>query len=88
MSRTKREAVPTWSTWHELLSVISYPPHLKRTATIAVAVGTVFFAMNQLGTVLAGHATPLVWLKGALTYVTPLCVSNLSIASATHRREP
>jgi hypothetical protein len=51
-------------------------------------VGTVFFAMNQLGTVLAGRATALVWLKVALTYLTPLCVSNSGIASATHRRYP
>jgi hypothetical protein len=51
-------------------------------------VGTVFFAMNQLGTVLAGRATALVWLKVALTYLTPLCVSNSGIASATHRRDP
>jgi hypothetical protein len=51
-------------------------------------VGTVFFTMNQLGTVLAGHATALVWLKVGLTYLTPLCVSNFGIASATHRRDP
>jgi hypothetical protein len=88
VSRTSRRAVPTWSTWHELLAVISYPPHLKRTATIAFIVGTLFFTMNQLGIVLAGRATALVWLKVALTYLTPLCVSNSGIASATHRRDP
>ena len=88
MSRTSRRAVPTWSTWRELLSVIAYPPHLRRTATIALTVGTAFFTMNQLGTVLAGRATALVWLKVALTYLTPLCVSNSGIASATHRRDP
>ena len=49
VSRTSRRAVPTWSTWRELLSVIAYPTHLKRTATIALIVGTVFFTMNQLG---------------------------------------
>ena len=84
----RKRVVPTWSTWHELISVISYPPHLKRTVTIALLVGTVFFTMNQLGAVLAGNATLLVWLKVAVTYLTPLCVSNLGIASATHRREP
>ena len=83
-----RRTVPTWSTWRELITVISYPAHLKRTVTIALFVGTVFFAMNQLGTVLAGRATALVWLKVALTYLTPLCVSNSGIASATHRRDP
>ena len=88
MSQMSRRAVPTWSTWRELISVISYPPHLKRTAAIALTVGTVFFAMNQLGAVLEGRATALVWLKVALTYLTPLCVSNSGIASATHRRDP
>jgi len=83
-----RRTVPTWSTWRELISVLSYPPHLKRTVTIALSVGTVFFAMNQLGSVLAGRATVLVWLKVVLTYLTPLCVSNSGIASATHRRDP
>ena len=84
----RKRVVPTWSTWQELISVISYLPHLKRTVTIALVVGTVFFTMNQLGAVLAGNATPLVWLKVAVTYLTPRCVSNLGIASATHRREP
>ena len=28
-----------------------------------VVVGTAFFAMNQLGVILAGRATALVWLK-------------------------
>jgi hypothetical protein len=46
----------------------------------------VFFAMNQLGLVLAGRATTGVWVKGALTYLTPLLVSNFGVLSATRRR--
>ncbi|HZK50030.1 MAG TPA: nitrate/nitrite transporter NrtS [Actinomycetota bacterium] len=53
---------------------------------IALVVGTVFFATNQLSVVLAGRATPLVWFKAALTYVTPLCVSSIGVLSATRRR--
>ena len=53
---------------------------------IALVVGTVFFAMNQLSVVLAGRATSLVWFKAALTYVTPLCVSSIGALSATRRR--
>lgn len=79
------EMVPTWSSWRELGSVVAYPPHLKRTVTIALTVGSVFFAMNQLTVVLAGHATPVLWLKVALTYLTPLCVSNVGILTATRR---
>ena len=41
------------------------PQHLKRTVSVALVVGTAFFAMNQLGVILAGHATALVWVKAA-----------------------
>jgi hypothetical protein len=76
---------PTWSTWRELIGVVTFPRHLKRTVTIALLVGTAFFAMNQLPVVLAGAATALVWFKVGLTYLTPLCMSNFGIASATRR---
>ncbi len=76
----------TWSTWRELGQVVSAPAHVRRTATIALVVGTVFVAMNQLEIILSGQATSIVWLKVALTYLTPLCVSNLGILSATRRR--
>jgi len=75
----------TWSTRREAIAVITLRKHLKRTATIASIVGTIFFSMNQLGIVLSGRATALVWLKVALTYLTPLCVSNIGILSATRR---
>ena len=58
---------PSWSTIRELVSMVLAPHHLKRTASVAVIVGTAFFVMNQLGVILAGHATALVWVKAALT---------------------
>jgi hypothetical protein len=75
--------VTTWSGWDEAAAVVAYPRHLRRTVTVAVAVGTVFFAMNQLTVVLAGHATAVVWLKVAMTYLTPFCVSYIGILAAT-----
>jgi hypothetical protein len=78
-------AAPTWSTRRELVSVVVAPQHLKRTLSVALIVGTAFFAMNQLGVILDGHATALVWLKAALTYLTPLLVSNFGVLSATRR---
>jgi hypothetical protein len=48
-------------------------------------VGTVFFTMNQLSVILDGRATAVVWVKAALTYMTPLLVSNFGILSATRR---
>jgi len=80
------EAAATWSTGRELVLVALAPHHLKRTLSVAMIVGTAFFAMNQLGVILAGDATVLVWLKAVLTYLTPLLVSNFGLLSATRRR--
>ena len=59
--------------------------NVKRTVCIALTVGSLFFAMNQLGTIVAGHAGTIVWLKAALTYLTPLIVSNVGVLSTTRR---
>lgn len=80
-------AAPTWSAVSEIPTVVLAPRHLRRTACVALLVGTAFFSMNQLGLILAGHATGLVWLKAALTYLTPLLVSNYGVLSATRRRD-
>jgi hypothetical protein len=79
------ERTPTWSTWREMVPVVFAAQHLKKTVSIALIVGTVFFAMNQLSIIAAGNATAIVWVKAALTYLTPLCVSNFGILSATRR---
>jgi hypothetical protein len=79
------ESAAVWSTRRELVLVVLAPQHLKRTVSVALIVGTAFFTMNQLSLILAGHATPVVWLKAALTYLTPLLVSNFGLLSATRR---
>jgi hypothetical protein len=76
----------SWQTWREALVVVRR--NGKRTVSIALVVGSVFFTMNQLGAVLAGHADVIVWLKAAMTYLTPLCVSNFGVLSATRRVSP
>ena len=80
------ETAPTWSTARELIGVILAPQHLKRTLCITLIVGTVFVTLNQLGVILDGRATVVVWIKAALTYLTPLLVSNFGLLSATRRR--
>ena len=77
----------TWSSANEIPLVVFAPRHLRRTVSIALVVGTAFFAMNQLGVIVSGHATALIWLKVALTYLTPLVVSNYGVLSATRRRD-
>jgi hypothetical protein len=79
------ERLDNWCTWRQAASVVITPRHLKRTASIALIVGSVFFTMNQLSVVVTGHATAIVWLKVGLTYLTPLLVSNLGILSATRQ---
>jgi hypothetical protein len=54
--------------------------------TIALVVGTVLFAINQLDVVLRGDATAIVWVKSAVTYVVPFCVANAGVLTATGRR--
>lgn len=76
---------PGWATFREARAVITNPRTLRRTVTIALIVGSIFFTMNQLGIVLAGRATTVVWLKVVLTYLTPLIVSNIGVLSATRR---
>lgn len=75
----------TRRTWRDAAAIVLARRNLKRTVTIASIVGSVFFTMNQLGVILAGDAGTVVWLKAALTYLTPLIVSNLGVLSATRQ---
>ena len=78
----------SWQNRREAVAVVLSPHNLRRTVCIALSVGTVFFAMNQLGVILAGHAGTIVWLKAVMTYLTPLVVSNIGVLSATRRPLP
>ena len=51
-------------------------------------VGTVLFGINHLDVVLRGDATTLVWVKSAITYVVPWCVSNVGVLAASRVRGP
>ena len=77
--------VTTWRTWREAAALVLAASNVKRTVCIALTVGSLFVAMNQLGTIVAGHAGTIVWLKAALTYLTPLIVSNVGVLSTTRR---
>lgn len=81
------EVRPTWTTWREALAVVRYRPHLAKTIKVALLVGTILFAINQLDVVIRQKATVGTYLKGALTYFVPFCVSNYGVLVATHRKE-
>lgn len=80
-----QDAPLTWRTLREALAVVFYRPHLRKTATIAVVVGTILFCINQLDVVLRGEATTAVWIKAAVTYVVPFCVSNAGVLVGSRR---
>lgn len=78
---------PSWSTLRQALTVVAYRPHLRASIPIALAVGTVLFAINQLDVVIGGHATAVTWVKSVVTYLVPFIVSNLGILAATRSPE-
>jgi hypothetical protein len=87
MGDVRQAAVePTWSSWRQIPAVCRYRPHLRRTVSIALIVGVILFAINQLDVVVTGHASAAVWLKAGLTFLVPFCVSNYGVVIATHRR--
>lgn len=75
----------SWSTIGDVPRVVLHRPHLKRTVAVALVVGTILFAINQLDVVVGGEATAATWVKVALTYVVPFCVANYGILVATRR---
>jgi hypothetical protein len=77
------QAPPTWSTWRDALRVIFSSPYLRRTALVALVVGTILFAINQLDVVLQHNATPVTYLKSAITFLVPFCVANYGVLVAT-----
>lgn len=77
----------TWSTPLEALRVVRGRANLVRTIGVAIVVGSVLFAINQLDVVLAGDATAATWVKSAATFVVPFLVANYGVLTATRSRE-
>ena len=73
----------TWSTAREAVAVCCQQVVLRRTARIALLVGTILSAVNQGGVILGGDASGVTWLRVAANYVIPFCVSNAGVLSAT-----
>ena len=80
------EAPPRWRRWREVPAVCLHPGNLKSCLAVALVVGTVLLAINQLDVIVSGHATPVVWLKVGLTYLVPFLVSNYGILVASRAR--
>jgi hypothetical protein len=71
--------------WRSALEYCARPDHLRRTLTIAIVVGVVLTAINQLDVVLRGEATAVTYVKCAMNFVVPFVVSNLGLVSGRPR---
>jgi hypothetical protein len=60
--------------------------HLRRTLRIALVVGIVLTAINQLDVILRGDATVITFVKCGLNFVVPFIVSNLGLLSGRAAR--
>jgi hypothetical protein len=61
------------------LAIVVEPAHLRKTLKIALIVGCVLTAINQLDVFIAGDATAFTFVKTALNFVVPFVVSNLGL---------
>ncbi len=75
----------TWRRWREVPRLCLCWPSLRSTIAVALVVGTVLFAINQLDVVLAGRADGRLWLKAALTFVVPFLVANYGLLVGANR---
>lgn len=71
--------------WRGALAYCARPGHLRRTLTIAIVVGVVLTAINQLDVIVRGEATAVTYVKCALNFVVPFVVSNLGLLSGRPR---
>lgn len=69
------------------LARVLHPPHLRRTGTLTLVVGTWLTLLNQRGALWSAEIGAGLWVKVALNYMTPLVVANLGLLSST-REEP
>lgn len=58
------------------------PSVVKRAAKIAVIVGIIIALINYGDRIMAGNMDTVAWLKGALTFLVPYCVSTYSSVMA------
>ena len=58
------------------------PAHLRRTVRLALLVGLILTAVNQLQVLLEGRADAATWVRCAANFVIPFIVANLGLLSA------
>ena len=80
------EPPPTWECASEAVDVCLYPPNRRRVAVIAVVVGSLLVAINEGGALASGHVGWVVWVRVALDYLIPACVSTMGVLAGSRRK--
>jgi hypothetical protein len=63
----------------DALRIVFRREHLRRTALIALVVGTILTLINHADVIAAGEAGSGTWVKAGLNYCVPFVVSNLGL---------
>jgi hypothetical protein len=74
-----RSTPPTWTTAPEALAVCRHRPNRRRAALIAAVVGIALVGINQGSVLASGHLDWVVWVRMALDYLIPACVSTMEV---------
>jgi hypothetical protein len=63
----------------DAFDIVLDPAHLRNTVKIALVVGCVLTAINQLDVLLRGDATAATFVKTAVNFGVPFVTSNLGL---------
>lgn len=78
---------PTWRRLRECPRCVVHRPHLARTATTALVVGTIYLVVNHYHAVVSGQATDATWAASGLTYLVPFSVANVGLLVGCRRHD-
>lgn len=66
---------------HQAFKLVAQPAHLRRTALVALLVGSWLTLVNLGDLLLAGPLSSALLIKVILNYLTPFVVANLGLLS-------
>ena len=76
---------PTWTCASEAVEVCLFPPNRRRVTAIALLVGSLLVAINQGGALASGRVSWILWVRMALDYLIPACVSTMGVLAGSRR---